>query len=1327
MGWWKFRSFGFLVGLGIGLTGPSWAPVHPAKAAASAFQESGDPVARVEALLRVDRLDYYFRQLQVQWRKRGFSREAALLAQATPQELEKRFGADPRIQDPLLMDDLAEEWVRGLAAGRPLASKDALRWTYPFFKKKLGEYFRLSPHRFQAVAGSPPSARSSAPPSEWPPLEAGLDPNEVTLDVEDYASWKTTRAIFWEADRSGWPVEFHLGSPRDFQLHLQAQGGRILGEVKSPGRNYNPIFLVEVPASEPGGRPSLQVAVTGISGRDRLQHLMQQVALLRWGKGTANRLDGFRVYGSPLAQQMQVRESLTRIYRELPRADRVVIGQKSAILGALRASAWAARVLTLASRRAVEVQALLTDAENKLLARAQKPNFTLMDAAKEASTWDRIGKKLQGLDPSPLEDGLELDLDLGSHEVADVRVRTRSGKVERWRLISNTWGDEIVPIAQAVKASGNHQVIYIGTAGALPGSGLEVGAVVQPVRADDGSGQARLIPRRVGDTLPAFIRREGTVANVRTPFEETRSWLERLRGRAQLVELETAHLVRVFDGPEDSLEVFLLVSDLVGTEADLAAASQNSGHAQGKKRLLDHLLGSVFQAERPVGGLPSGGRVDADLARVQRLAPKRDSVSQVQLARLLKARGITQNDAALALIQSEPAFTASSLEQSLLELGAPLESLLLGLEGQGLAARPHLRQAGWWDGTWSPKRSPLEVLLAVDTPAQEAAVREALAEWERGLSVQTRKRLQVKLERGPPRAEVWGAVPPQWLRARAGLLALYQCLALEWGGLVARTTPSGNPVYDIIRVRSSSSQSSRPLDALAFFTPDEATLQWLARFDRRQSLEPWLRGWLAQIADELPVRIEKVAPKGNQFSEGQQASLEPDFVAGQPVGIKLRITEAGLHHPMVVLEELLHIAQIYQFSWQHQGVELIPPSGDRPNIWFETHFNAKNGSRSAQTRLALLEVEALSSLEILLARYPELLSAHERVLAGEYLKARKAHAGNLLEEARQVTKSDLADRERLWAIQKKRLDSIESSSEAKLNELVARNDRVGVRKLLEAYLPWPLMEPAEKAAWREWLVAIENPDPSRLKVVFRGLSDDRLMHTPDGKPFLFSTLLTRNQGSYTHRLRSLETMRERLHQQASSFVGGIRQVLLMKLFSAHAISPKGSPFLSFSSLEVALNFSQPRSGPRGQVRVGVFRIDERRLVGNPGGWNGEAEVLAPLMVFPDEVVDLIDGPSDQPVAVQPWVRNRFRLALEKALGRAPQVSDFLDVADASEIIRPGSGEPFSLDAHSGADLRRRRQGLGWLKEAMDRYRPLEQRDCVERALEREFPDSRNSS
>jgi hypothetical protein len=102
----------------------------------------------------------------------------------------------------------------------------------------------------------------------------------------------------------------------------------------------------------------------------------------------------------------------------------------------------------------------------------------------------------------------------------------------------------------------------------------------------------------------------------------------------------------------------------------------------------------------------------------------------------------------------------------------------------------------------------------------------------------------------------------------------------------------------------------------------------------------------------------------------------------------------------------------------------------------------------------------------------------------------------------------------------------------------------------------------------------------------------------------------------------------------------------------------------------------------------------------------------------------MDGPLEEPGATHPLVRSRFRLALEKTLGRALATTDFLDVSDASEIIRPGNGERFPLDSHAGADLRRRRQGLGWLKEVMDRFHPIEQRDCVERALDREFPEVR---
>ncbi len=72
-----------------------------------------------------------------------------------------------------------------------------------------------------------------------------------------------------------------------------------------------------------------------------------------------------------------------------------------------------------------------------------------------------------------------------------------------------------------------------------------------------------------------------------------------------------------------------------------------------------------------------------------------------------------------------------------------------------------------------------------------------------------------------------------------------------------------------------------------------------------------------------------------------------------------------------------------------------------------------------------------------------------------------------------------------WETQKAKFPNLEAQTE-KLNHLIARNDRAGVAKLLEDYLPWPLMEPTEKKAWSTWIESIRNPDPSNKELIFRG-------------------------------------------------------------------------------------------------------------------------------------------------------------------------------------------------------------------------------------------------
>ncbi len=66
--------------------------------------------------------------------------------------------------------------------------------------------------------------------------------------------------------------------------------------------------------------------------------------------------------------------------------------------------------------------------------------------------------------------------------------------------------------------------------------------------------------------------------------------------------------------------------------------------------------------------------------------------------------------------------------------------------------------------------------------------------------------------------------------------------------------------------------------------------------------------------------------------------------------------------------------------------------------------------------------------------------------------------------------------------------------------------------------------------WKVWLDAIENPDWKNTTVALRGINYDtdkiQRRQTAQGEIYGFmSTVLTKNQGSYTRRLRSLTTNR----------------------------------------------------------------------------------------------------------------------------------------------------------------------------------------------------------
>lgn len=297
----------------------------------------------------------------------------------------------------------------------------------------------------------------------------------------------------------------------------------------------------------------------------------------------------------------------------------------------------------------------------------------------------------------------------------------------------------------------------------------------------------------------------------------------------------------------------------------------------------------------------------------------------------------------------------------------------------------------------------------------------------------------------------------------------------------------------------------------------------------------------------------------------------------------------------------------------------------------ELLFNAENGNLTSQLRILDLKIEILSKVRQI--QNTELALARD-----ELLQDLTAEKEKLVPREKKQTKENqkkLAQRRQM-----QNLDDFEGL-EKKLNDLVLENDRKSVAKLINAYLPWEIMQPYEVKMWQLWLDAIEFPNRDKSTTVFRGIdfTTDKVQISEDQKSFgFFSTMLTKNQGSYTRRLRSLATSRIKNGNpntvlSKTKEPAGVDQSntavipLVNTMFMNHAFSPKGSVFLSFSlDPWTALNFSAPY-GKGGYL---IASIDNRRLIPNLlSGFVSEVEFLTPLIIFPDEVASYneIKGPK----------------------------------------------------------------------------------------------------
>lgn len=374
-------------------------------------------------------------------------------------------------------------------------------------------------------------------------------------------------------------------------------------------------------------------------------------------------------------------------------------------------------------------------------------------------------------------------------------------------------------------------------------------------------------------------------------------------------------------------------------------------------------------------------------------------------------------------------------------------------------------------------------------------------------------------------------------------------------------------------------------------------------------------------------------------TEYNDLTLVSNSQLSEATKIVTEITPEGVRYKLHYNKEFLNKPELF-------ARDLVILNGVRSNLknkyhtFHEAHYNAEHGSIPAKLVVALYQIDALQGHQnftqplIYLGAdtNPEL---KEKILLElkESLDRLVAERTPLLEKATLDMKARYKALEK-WRQETQILDRYEAQTE-KLNDLLLKNDRRGVRKMIEAYLPWQVMDAYETNIWKTWLDAIENPDLKNTTIAFRGVDykTDKIQRQVvpgHGEKFAFmSTVLTKNQGSYTRRLRSITTMREK----NGKIVPKIPAIFFSTMMSSHAGDPLGSSFLSFTySLTVASGFIGNNKSP-GVPGGGLLtvKMDKRRLLPNlVSSFSYEVELLAPLVVFPDEVVKYQEGRFNLP-------------------------------------------------------------------------------------------------
>lgn len=749
------------------------------------------PASSVEEIsyyLSVDKFKYYLNEYSVAQEGkipdsiitylRGVSIEKIMESGLDADDLK-----DAANYDKLIWNMLQED---NATAG---ATEAQLKWGYNFFKNKLNEAFALAPSKLD-IALSVPSTSTDIDKGLTITPEV-LAPEDMTLDSGHYISNRTTRAIFWEANQNNRPIEFHLGDSREFLKELKDKNGSLLFEVKPFAKNYNKIYIVQYP-----GEKTYRYAITNIGGQDRLDHLSNQISLSNLNGGQLK--SKVLVKGDIKKFHAAKAEEHALQLKLLPQADRVIIGQKESIDGKFGIF-WKVKALkNLYDEDPASFQ-------TKIAAMGEKDKTKFFAMMNNTSGYEVLFKDKKVVEDAYLLFEKEFaakpnmvpgkfkiyNYDNFTIEMCDYVFVNSENKTVRWRVVSNVWGDEVIPIAEALKQTGHTNVTYMGTAGAFATKGYKVGDLVSPASVRDGE---KALPMLSTPMKIEGAKYGGSVEHVGSPFEESNAWLAKAEARSEFVEVETSYLRRIFNGPQDKLEIFLLISDILGSDTETLAHATSSKRKNAQNKLLAKLF------ERDSKGLPAPVMATAEDAPTKLknlvfkvLEKKTPAFRYYAYSQLKNKTSLTEKEI-LDFAASKQSFTDSFLLDRLVKIGEVIHEIKKSNPNAGdfeIAFSKSLAE-----GTWNPKEEKLNITFKAKNAQSEALLKQALNTNKTFIdAMKNYAFLDVKMGIDDPNM-IWMKVPEK--TDPDFLVKVYALTGFKNAGLYKNVTYNGNITLDFL-------------------------------------------------------------------------------------------------------------------------------------------------------------------------------------------------------------------------------------------------------------------------------------------------------------------------------------------------------------------------------------------------------------------------------------------------------------------------------------------------------------------------------------------------